>query len=210
MKFLLPIVFLIILLIVVFVSRRGEIRYVALGDSYTIGTGVDQKESWPEVLTRDLVAQGIKIRLVANLAKNGKATNEVISEQLPVYKTLSPTFTTLLVGVNDFNRGYSKESFAKNLKIILDQIKTPVILITIPDFSVTKTGKTFGDQAENSKGISEFNEIIKAEAIKRNIPVVDIFALSQQMASDQLHPSAREYQLWEKKIFPKVFDLLKR
>ena len=207
----------IILLVIALVwwQGQGEIRYVALGDSYTIGTGVEKQESWPEILTQDLVDQGIKIKLVSNLAKNGKATNEVISEQLPVYKTLSPTFTTLLVGVNDFNRGYSKEHFSKNLKIILDQIKTPLVLITIPDFSVTPTGKTFGDPVGNSKGITEFNEIIKTEASARNIPVVDIFTLSQQMAndqslvsSDQLHPSAREYQLWEKEIFPKVLEIL--
>ncbi len=214
---------LVIILLVVRTMKHipGEIRYVAIGDSYTIGTSVDPKDSWPEVLTRDLNDHGVKVRLVANPARNGKATNEVISEQLPVFDQSSPDFATLLIGVNDFNRGYSKESFQKNLVAILDHMlaklpKNRLVVITIPDFSVTPTGKTFGDPVGNSKGIAQFNEIIKTEAAKRNLPVVDVYKLSQQMASDQslvssdqLHPSAKEYSLWEKLIFPIAFGLLK-
>lgn len=203
-------------------QASGEIRYAAVGDSYTAGTSVDESQSWPRLLTKDLRDHGVKIKLIRNLAVTSTATREVIAEQLPQFDQLSPTFATLLIGVNDFNRGYSIESFQKNLGIILDRMlaklpKNRLVVITIPDFSVTLYGKTFGSPAGNSLGIAQFNEIIKQEAGKRNLPVVDIFSLSQEMgkdsslvASDGLHPSAKEYKLWEKEIFPVVYDLLKR
>lgn len=202
-------------------KASGEIRYVAVGDSYTMGTSVDPKDSWPVQLTRDLNQHGVKVKLVGNLAKTGKATKEVIAEQLPQFFRLSPTFATMMVGANDVNRG-SKEAFAKNLATILDQMlaklpKNRLVVITIPDFSVTPFGKTFGDPAGNSKRIAEFNKIIGQEAAKRNLPVVDVYQLSQGMgkdssliAPDGLHPSAKEYALWEKEIFPVVYNLLKR
>lgn len=219
--------FLLILVSTLFLTIAAlrqplEIRYVALGDSYTAGTGVNQEDSLPEQLSKKLNDKGVKIRLVANLAKNSKATTEIISEQLPEFNKLSPTFATLLVGVNDFNRGYPKESFQKNLGTILDQMtarlpKNRLIVLTIPDFSVTPVGKTFGDPAGNSKGIREFNGIIRDETAKRNLPVVDVYTLSQEMgkdyslmAHDQLHPSAKEYALWVREIVPVVLEMLKR
>lgn len=186
-----------------------------------MGTGIDPEDSWPAQLTRDLNQHGVKIKLVGNLAETGKATKEVIAEQLPPLARLSPTFATIMVGANDVNRG-SQETFANNLATILDQMltklpKNRLVVITIPDFSVTPFGKTFGNPAENAMIIREFNEIIKQEAAKRNLPVVDVYFLSQEMgkdssliASDGLHPSAEEYELWEKEIFPVVYDLLKR
>jgi len=198
-------------------QTRGEIRYVALGDSYTFGQEVVKQDGWPEVLTRDLQEHGVKIKLAANLAGTGKATNEVVSEQLPELDRLNPNFVTLLVGANDVNRGYSSDSFAKNLTIILDRLKNKkVLLVTTPDFSATPKGKTFGDAKFNSSEVQKFNKILVDEATKRGLRVVDIFFLSQEMAKDEslmtgdrLHPSAKEYQLWEKEIFPVAIELLR-
>lgn len=202
-------------------GKNGEIRYVALGDSYTAGTGIAQDQSWPKLLADDLKSDGVKIKLVANLAVNSKATKEIISEQLPKFDRLSSTFATILVGVNDFNRGYPKEEFRRNLGVILDHMLTRlpssrIVVLTIPDFSVTPTGATFGNPLENSRGVAEFNKIIKMEAAKRNLAVVDVYFLSQEMgkdsslvAPDGLHPSEKEYAKWEKIIFPVVYDLLK-
>ncbi len=188
----------------------GEERYVPLGDSYTIGTSVDSKDNFPTQLTRDLNAHGLKVRLVTNPAQNGWTSQQLIDNELLIWDRSAPALTTLLIGVNDFNQGVPIETFHANLKNILDHVKkTKVILITIPDFSVTPTGKTYGDPKSNSTGIQKFNKVIKEEGKVRNLPVVDIFDLSQDMsndsslrASDDLHPSNKEYTLWEKLIFP--------
>ncbi|MBC7694452.1 MAG: SGNH/GDSL hydrolase family protein [Burkholderiales bacterium] len=92
-----------------------------------------------------------------------------------------------------------------------------MLLITIPDFGVIPQGKLYGSGRDISKGISEFNDIIKSEAKKRGLMCVDIFPISQQMknnkelvAADGLHPSAKEYAIWETLIFPAAKQLLSK
>lgn len=198
------------------------INYLPLGDSYTIGTGASEKESWPFILAEHLNAAKISCRMLANPARNGFSTAELIHEELPLLKKLHPDFVTLLIGVNDWVRGVSKSSFTKNLIYILDEVekelpdRKKIILVTIPDFGVTPTGKNYSNGRNISEGISEFNISIKSEAKKRGLVLVDIFEISKKMgldnslvAADGLHPSAREYAIWETIILPEAIKLLK-
>lgn len=199
----------------------NEIRYVALGDSYTIGEGAEKNEAWPNLLTDHLIREGVSIRLIANPSVTGWTTQQVIDNELPVFDASNPTFATLLIGVNDYVQGVDIVSFKKNLIIILDHIqsklpdKQKLLLVTIPDFSVTPNGMRFGNPKDSSQGILEFNKIITDEGKKRNLPVVDIFPISQEMknnpelvAPDGLHPSAKEYAKWEELIFKETKKML--
>lgn len=198
---------------------KKPIRYVALGDSYTIGTGAGENEAWPVLLTKHLNEKGIATQLIANPARNGYSTQNLMEEELPVLDTSQADFVTLLIGVNDWVRGIDKETFKKNLRFILDHIQKAgvkkIILITIPDFGVTPQGEAYSRGRDISIGISEFNAIIKSEAKKRKLPCVDIFGISKKMkndptlvAEDGLHPSAKEYGGWEKLIFLTAHKLL--
>lgn len=199
---------------------KPEIRYIALGDSYTIGEGASEDESWPVLLTKQLQKDGVKIVLIANPSITGFTTQQVIDNELPIYESLNPTFATLLIGVNDWVQGVDVNTFQQRLVIILDrmQAKLPdqskLLLVTIPDFSSTPTGRQYSNGRDITKGITEFNDIIKEEAVKRNLQVVDIFPLTQEMsnnpdliAPDGLHPSAKEYALWENLIYPIVYKI---
>ncbi len=192
-----------------------SVRYVALGDSYTICEGASQAESWPMNLSKDLSAKNIPVDLIANPSRTGWTTQNLIDRELSVFDNSNADAVTLLIGVNDWVQGVDKETFRNNLNFILDHVqsklrnKKNILLITIPDFGVTPTGKMYSGGRDISKGISEFNDVIKQEAAKRNLPVVDIFELSQKMGSDPtliaedgLHPSAKEYAEWEKMILP--------
>jgi len=198
------------------------IKYLPLGDSYTIGTGASVKESWPFLLTEHLNANKISCRLLDNPARNGFTTEDLIEEELPVLKKLRPDFVTLLIGVNDWVRGVSKADFTKNLVYILNVIekeipdRKKIILVTIPDFGVTPAGKNYSHGRNISQGITEFNAVIQSEAKRRNLVVVDIFEISKKMgedgslvAWDGLHPSAKEYAVWESVILPAVIKVLK-
>lgn len=201
---------------------KKEINYLPLGDSYTICTGASHAESWPYLLTQHLKEKNINITLLDNPARNGYSTQNLIDYELPLLKKLKPNFVTLLIGVNDWVREVPKETFKTNFSKIVNEILTTIenksnfIIITIPDFGVTPQGKNYGNGRDISKGIAEFNEIIKAEALLKKITVVDIFELTQNMgkdgslvAKDGLHPSAKEYALWEKLILEKAQTLLK-
>ena len=202
--------------------EKKALRYIALGDSYTICTGTtNTAEQWPEILADHLSKAGIPVGLVSNPSRNGFSTQNVIDNELPILKSGNYNFATLLIGVNDWVRGVDTKIYQKNLSYIIDEIqkalpdKSKLILITIPDFGVTPQGALYSGGRDISKGISEFNDIIKAEAKKRGLTCVDIFPLSKGMlndkdlvASDGLHPSAKEYALWETLIFPEAKKVL--
>ena len=198
-----------------------QIRYVAVGDSYTVGEGVGRDESWPALLAADLQKNNIPADLIANIAKTGWLTEHVIELELPLFEKYGADFATLLIGANDWVQEVSAEKFANNFQKILDKMQSSmadpkkIILLTIPDFSVTQVGQIFGTGRNIVQGILEFNEIIIREAQMRSLPLVDVFPLSSGMkdnpelvALDGLHPSGKEYALWEKEIFPVALKLL--
>lgn len=195
-------------------------RYVALGDSYTIGEGVAEDERWPDVLTRRLQEHGVSIQLVANPCVTGWTTADLIEHELPVLESSDATFATLLTGVNDWVQGVSRREFRQRLSVTLDRVQRAlpdpqqVLLVTIPDFSVTPEGATYSRGRDVSAGIASFNDVIIEEGRARRIAVADIFPLSQELngpefvGHDGLHPSGAAYARWVDTILPDAFRVL--
>jgi lysophospholipase L1-like esterase len=197
------------------------VRYVALGDSYTIGTATrSPDERWPNQLVRRLAAAGFEVDLVANLGVNGFTSMDVIRSELPRLAELDPGLLTLLVGVNDVVQGVPIETYTANAATILDQslgLVPPARIVTVstPDYTVTPQGAAYGDPARQSAAIRQVNEILARLSEDRGIRHVDIHDLSLRAASDSglvaddgLHPSGRQYELWVERIGPAVEQLL--
>ena len=156
---------IIILILMLFVPEKQEskktINYIAFGDSYTICTGTsNSNQHWPTILAKHLTESGIKTTLTANPSKNGYSTQNLIDYELPLLKTQSIDFATLLIGVNDWVRQVDIETYHKNLNYSIDEIqkklsnKKQLLLITIPDFGVTPQGALYGSGRDIAKGIS--------------------------------------------------------
>lgn len=198
----------------------GEISYVAIGDSYTIGLGITEEGRWPNVLVNHLREQGLMVNLVANPAVSGYTVQDAITEELPVVREIKPDFVTVLIGANDSFSGTDSKVYEQDLQELLDKLqpmlKNPknIVLITIPDYSRSPATDRY-DVSGVSESIEEYNQVIKNEVKKRDLKVADIFPVSQTMTgpgdyiSDGLHPSAQGYAKWEKEILPVVRDLLK-
>ena len=200
---------------------QAAIRYAAIGDSYSIGEGASERESWPALLARHLTASGVRVALVANPSRTGWTTQQAIDDELPVWRAAKPEFASVQIGVNDWVQGADAKTFQQRLATLLDAMQqvspdtNRLFLVTIPDFSVTPTGARYSGGRDIAAGLAQFNEIIQQEAARRGLKVVDVFALSQKMKSDSaliapdgLHPSAKEYSLWEEMIFPVAERLL--
>lgn len=198
-------------------SIYSMIRYAALGDSYTIGEGVKEAERWPNLMVTHLIENGVEIQIVANPSVTGWTTKDLIDKELSVYRDAKPHFATLLIGANDWVQGVSKDEFRENLVYIMDEMlkelasNKQLVVVTIPDFGSTPEGPKYSNGRDITAGLAEFNVIIHEEAAARKLAVADIFALSQGMkdnaelvGSDGLHPSAKEYALWEEIILPIV------
>lgn len=206
------------------IARPKEpIRYAAVGDSYTIGTGAVPGECWPAVLTGLMMAKGVDITLVANPAQDGWTTADAIRGELRPYADSHPNFATLMIGVNDTYRGLPQAQFRSELVYLIDAMqkelpgKGRLLIVTIPDYSVTPAGAQFAGMNIGASNVVLFNKIIFEEARKRSLPVFDVYPLTKKMAidpslvaADGLHPSAKEYALWAKAIFPLVYDMVRK
>lgn len=132
-----------------------NIRYVPLGDSYTIGLGVDEKNRWPNILVDHLKNEGINISLIDNPAVSGYTVDDVINYELSAVKSLKPDLVTLLIGANDSFQTEEPAVFQKKLINLLDKLQPNlpnsknIILITIPDHSKTPAFFQYQNQAKN-------------------------------------------------------------
>jgi len=198
-------------------DREDSLRYVALGDSYTIGTSVSAAESWPS----QLVARVHELQLVANLGVNGYTSGDLIDDELSALPALEPEFVTLLIGVNDVVQGVPEAAYAANVETILDALLrlvaiNRVVCVATPDYTVTPQGAAFGPPAQQRAGIERVNAILRDACDRRGVRFVpEIFAISQDAATDRslvagdgLHPSGAQYGLWVDAIQLAVEELL--
>ena len=192
------------------------LRYIALGDSYTIGTGVGHRDRWPDQLVAALGPNEPTIDLVANLGVNGYTTGDLIRHELPALDRLRPEVVTLLIGVNDVVRGIATTAYVANLRTILDELvgrvgAERIVTVAVPDYTVAPAGADYGDPAQRHDGIVAANTEMAREAADRGVAFVDIFDVSllarddrTLVAADGLHPSGRQYGLWVDRIAPVV------
>jgi len=193
-------------------------RYVALGDSYTIGTAVSSTDSWPSQLVARL---GGHLELAANLGVNGYSTDDLIATELPALEDLHPEFVTVQIGVNDVVRGVPQATYSANIELILDALlerlpPTRILAVATPDYTLTPAGSSFGNPAQQSAEIARFNDVLRVAAEARGIVFVpDIYEISRRVAldpllvaDDGLHPSGAQYALWVDAIQPVVQELL--
>ncbi|TME62926.1 MAG: SGNH/GDSL hydrolase family protein [Chloroflexi bacterium] len=156
-------------------------RFLALGDSFTIGTGTTPDRSFPAVLARIWTERGRKV-VLANPAVNGYTTDDLISDELPLVSSFHPTLITVLVGANDIVRGDSEDRYRRQLRSIYERIRAI------------------------ARAIERFNAIARDEAERAGASWVDLFPLMREQgqkkmfAADGLHPSAEAYAGWASEL----------
>ncbi len=197
-------------------------KYLALGDSYTIGESVDESERFPVQLVSKLRKDNIDIADPMIIAKTGWTTDELMAviEERKIINSFN--LVTLLIGVNNQYRCREIENYRAEFKTLLDKAiyfagNNPknVLVISIPDWGVTPfaEGK---DRVKIAKEIDEFNSVNKDEAIKSGVNYCDITDISRKakddltlIASDGLHPSGKMYSEWVEKFYSNVKNILK-
>ncbi len=202
-------------------SSRAPLTYVALGDSYTIGTAVKARNRWPNQLVRAL-RPDVSLDLAANLGVHGQASSQLIEEQLPQLDSLDADFVTVLIGVNDVFRGGDAETYQANVRTILDDLlgrlpASRILVVSTPDYTLTPEGTRDDHAASKSSEIARFNEILHDETTTRGIGWVDISTVADRVpddpslvAQDGLHPSGKQYSAWVELIAPVARESLTR
>ena len=185
-------------------------RFLALGDSFTIGTGTTPDRSFPSVLARLWTERGRTV-VLSNPAVNGYTSDDVIRDELPLVASFHPTLITLLVGANDLVQGSTDDRYRRQLRSIHETIRVDardarVVALPQPDWSLAPAGSGFGERAAVARRIERFNEIARSEAERAHALWIDLFPLMREqgrkgmVADDGLHPSADAYAEWARAL----------
>jgi lysophospholipase L1-like esterase len=197
-------------------------RYLALGDSYTIGESVSERERFPIQLGGLLAEEGYPTN-VKIIARTGWTTSElwdgIQQESLdPPYDLVS-----LLIGVNNQYRGYDSNQYREELRFLVGKSVeyaggdvNRVFVFSIPDWGVTPyaTGR---DASQIAAEIDLFNSINREESELAGVHYLDITPISRKaaddpalIAEDGLHPSGAMYARWAALAFPDMLEVLNK
>lgn len=193
------------------------VKYLALGDSYTIGQGVDTLDRWPNQLRAKLISNGIDVQKTDIIAQTGWRTSNLLNalgnNALDGYNLIS-----LLIGVNNEFWGEPFDIFQSEfdslLNIAIDLVgKDRLFIVSIPDYGVTPFGS---NNSENiAENIDMYNNYIQERCSNEGLTYINITEISRQLgdsegalASDNLHPSGSQYAQWVNQMLPVVLGLI--
>jgi lysophospholipase L1-like esterase len=190
---------------------KEPVRFLALGDSYTIGQSVSVEERWPNQLVTEMRKIGYNVAELKIIAQTGWTTGYLkyaINQQMPLD---GYNLVALLIGVNNQFSGGNVQSYAVDFEELLQQAialagNNPrgVFVLSIPDYAYTPYGK---GNPVISAGIDQFNGVNRFITETYNVRYIDITPISRNglsqpwlVASDGLHPSGQMYALWVQEI----------
>jgi lysophospholipase L1-like esterase len=187
-------------------------KYLALGDSYTIGESVAEAERWPNQLVRALEARGMHYEMPRIIATTGWRTDNLRAAMEAAQLKDEYDLVTLLIGVNNQYQGRSVEEYEAEFADLLQRAvklargkKAQVLVVSIPDYGYTPFGEK--KQAEITKAIDAYNAVNRALTERAGIRYVNITDISREglripgyVAADRLHPSGLMYEKWVARI----------
>jgi lysophospholipase L1-like esterase len=191
-------------------------RFLALGDSYTIGEGVEEDGRWPVQLAHAL-RRDHPIDAPEIVARTGWTTDELAAamDQHTFHRPYA--LVTLLIGVNNQYRGRDLQNYRDEFRALLARAiglaggrPQRVVVVSIPDWGVTKFGHESGrDVAQIARELDAYNAANAAIAASLGAWHVDVSTISRDggnsaamLVADGLHPSVAMYRRWTEAILP--------
>jgi len=192
----------------------APVRFLALGDSYTIGEGVTEAGRWPVQLVARLREHGIAVDAPRIVATTGWTTDELSAAMDDAALKPGWALVTLLIGVNDQYRGRPAAGYRERFLGLLRRAADlagdvrRVVVVSIPDWGVTSFAEG-RDRTAIANEIDTFNAIARDETLRAHARWVDVTPTSRDAAAnpgmlvdDGLHPSAAQYARWVTLIAP--------
>lgn len=201
------------------------IRYLALGDSYTIGEGVPEDGRWPALLTAALRGEGIDIADPRIVAATGWTTDELDAAIDAENPSSDYDLVSLLIGVNNQYRGRGVDEYREQYAALqersigfADGRAERVLALSIPDWGATRFGRDSGrDLVQVARELDAFNHAARVLCAARGVAFVDVTTVSRErgfepgmLADDGLHPAAAMYAEWTRLALPSVRGMLVR
>ena len=193
--------------------RESPYSFIALGDSYTIGEGVNQNERWPNQFVDVAYENGVDFDQPMIIAETGWKTYDLLNAINQTNFTKKYDYISLLIGVNNQFNSRPIDEFEEDLNKLMDEMKRikkndgSIIIISIPDWGYTPFGES-SDMSDISEQINLFNSSLRKFATTNGLKYVDVTEISRRginepdlITNDNLHPSGIMYLEWAKKIY---------
>ena len=187
--------------------EQAGARFLALGDSYTIGHGVDSADRWPVQVAGLLRGRGVALGDPQIIAITGWTTDELAAGIARTAPRGPFALVTLLIGVNNQYRGRGLDEYRLQFRALLAQAigfaggdARRVIVVSIPDWGAMPFAEG-RDRAQIGHEIDAFNAAGRIEGEAAGAAFVDITPVSRERhanwaAPDGLHPSGAQYTAW--------------
>lgn len=190
----------------------SPLRFLALGDSYTIGENLSANQSWPAQLMDSLAARNVVIDTMRIIARTGWRTDNLIkavtNQQL---EKQGYNLVSILIGANHVYQNTPLGKYMIEFPQLLDSAirfaggdTSRVFIVSIPDYAATPFGQDACPEAVKHN-IDQYNRINKNFANQYHIRYFDITPISRfglfkpyLVANDELHPSEYQYAAWVK------------
>jgi lysophospholipase L1-like esterase len=203
-------------------QEHDSLKYLALGDSYTIGESVEVTLRYPVQIADSLKKRGYPVKASEIIAVTGWTTSDLKAGIKAADPKGPYDLVSLLIGVNNQYRGMDINIYRTEFGELIDQSirfagNDPgrVIVLSIPDWGVTRfaSGR---DKEKIAREIDQYNEINRQITLARGIVWIDVTAISRLagqdetlIAGDGLHPSGRMYTEWVRVALPEIVKMLK-
>ena len=199
-------------------SLESSYSFIALGDSYTIGEGVNEDERWPNQFVDVAYENGVDFDQPIIIAETGWKTYDLLNAINQTNFTKKYDYVSLLIGVNNQFNSRPIDEFEEDLNKLMEEMKKikkndgSIIIISIPDWGYSPFGES-SDMIDISSQIDLFNSSLRKFASTNNLKFVDVTEISRRgidepnlIAGDSLHPSGIMYLEWAKKIYEICID----
>jgi acyl-CoA thioesterase I len=205
------------------ISEETPYKYLALGDSYTIGESVCDDCNYPKQLTDSLNRSLKEKTSVKIIAKTGWTTTDLLAAIASEKPTKDYDLVTLLIGVNNQYQGKPFSIYEEEFPKLLDMAiafaegkKENVIVLSIPDYAFTPFGQKSGKAEKITSELKKYNAFAEKIAREKNVRFTNITPITQQglenpalVASDGLHPSEVAYKKFVEMLFNNALKILR-
>jgi len=182
----------------------AETKIYCLGDSLTLGFGVDEAESWPSLVQSKFDQARPQQVLLINGGINGSSSASG-PPRLRFALNTQPDWVILALGANDGLRGQDLKAMKKNLAQTIElaqEAKVKVLLVGMllpPNY-----GKAYTD---------EFAQSYRDLAKRYQIPMVPfllegVAGKTKLNQADGIHPNRDGYRIIAKNIFTHLNRLI--
>lgn len=193
-------------------QAQTPLRYLALGDSYTIGEAVAESERWPVQLVKRWREAGRNVADPRIIATTGWRTDNLKAAMTAASLSNDWDVVSLLIGVNNQYQGKPADQYAIEFEGLLNDAiqlaggqKDRVFVVSIPDYGFTPFGQP--KQEAITRALNEFNAINERISRAHGVAYVQITDISREglskpelVAGDRLHPSGVMYTRWTERI----------